>query len=340
VMRLLENNENHFVYLTNGSNGVADDYILDVLHCASADQQIVSLSIFKHDYFYFIEQFAVAFHAQDTDMMQQVRYQIFFKIFVQVFGCQTEADLDRKVFEVLEFFAGKLNAIEAQQVSILIDYLKGRLRQSESDSKWMIAQGHCRNVYHFGAQFYLYGESLATLQDQIIEQDVQRFVEHLRKVQPQIVTVALDPCGVGPSTHFTTLQVIAKALQRYGDETIQFIGYRNVWSCFSVTQASLMVPVTADDMEQMEKVFLNCFATQKDPLHPSPLHEGTFSDVSRQFQEHQMQDVQLLLGDQFEDIRVTRGDSLTKPSVKTGMIFLQKLTLHDLQKIAMEVARK
>ena len=123
----------------------------------------------------------------------------------------------------------------------------------------------------------------------------------------------MDPCGVGPATHFVTLQVVTKALQKYGDPSIEILGYRNVWGSFTLDAASIIVPVNRQEMNQMQSIFSHCFATQKSPLFPSPLFDGSFCQLTTHLQEHHLQDVkESFIGDKAEFLTQYKGALLLK----------------------------
>lgn len=52
-------------------------------------------------------------------------------------------------------------------------------------------------------------------------------------------------------------------------------GYRNVWFEFKPSQATLMIPVSASDLDLMHRTFMACFTTQKTAQFPSPHYDGT-----------------------------------------------------------------
>ncbi len=73
----------------------------------------------------------------------------------------------------------------------------------------------------------------------------------------------VDPVGIGPSTHYTTQQIIEAAIAQINRSNIEIIGYRNVWSSFDIEQASMIVPIIQAELATMESIFINCFASQK-----------------------------------------------------------------------------
>lgn len=304
MMKLLKENKNHILYITDGSNGVADEYIIHLLaDCLSIEKIILQQMVFENFYQQLLELFAEGFHQDNHEKIMQARKFIFLKIIVEIFGSTSVDQLREQIMHLHE------SLLESPYLEIL----KGRLRQSESDSKWMILQGHIDNVTHFGAAFY-HDDSY-----QAINRDIDLFVKYLEQIQPDMITIALDPCGVGPTTHFMSLQVIAKALQKYGNKNIEIIAYRNVWSAFTIAQSSVMIRVTPQEIDLMTSIFLTCFATQKKPIFPSPLDDGPFSKIVTQFMEQQGQDLAILLG---------------KQEVSDSYLFLQKLTIDELLQFA------
>jgi glucosamine-6-phosphate deaminase len=313
AIRNLEKNNNHIVYFTNGAHGVSSDYVLKLLEqIQMLDLDIFFQSVYQISYVQCIANFAQYFHSSDSLLMQKARQSIFAKIIMELFGCNDSTQFTMSIDWVKSYCSN--NFIDHPEHELIYS-LKGRLRQSESDTKWFIVQGHFYNVTHLNSQFY-YEPS-----DQAIEYDVQLFLNYVQKVKPNIVSIAMDPFGVGPATHFTTLQVVFQALQRYGDTSIEILGYRNVWCSFPLAKTSMVALIDQQEMQKMVSIFNHCFATQAQPLFPSPLYEGSFSQLSCHLQEHQLQDLSLLLGDSFHAMH------------PVGAIYLQKLTLISLGNI-------
>jgi glucosamine-6-phosphate deaminase len=81
-----------------------------------------------------------------------------------------------------------------------------------------------------------------------VDRDVLPIFELLRSIRPGVVSVAFDPEGSGPDTHYKVLQAVAEALRLYeessGDTSVRVWGYRNVWYRFRPAEADLMVPVS------------------------------------------------------------------------------------------------
>lgn len=139
--------------------------------------------------------------------------------------------------------------------------------------------------------------------------------------QPNLLTVAFDPEGTGPDTHYKVLQVkIASQVIIACVTVFQVVaaglrialnrndllnpnplvwGYRNVWFTFTPSDATIMIPVSASDLDLMHDTFMSCFTTQKTASFPSPYYDGPFSAWARHLQKGQKDTLQILTGEKF-----------------------------------------
>lgn len=322
LIRQRPTNEYNVLYMTSGSRGVADEYIQRMvdeimLHDVEFFEQVL-----QHFYHNTIELFAQAYHQDDAAAMHRARHLIFCNIIVEIFEAVHVQDLIMQVLLLQKYVLDDERTDVSPTFMSRYNELKGRLRQSESDSKWMIMQGHTNNVRHMHAQCY------DDPSDVCFARDVDSTLAYLEQIQPDIITVAFDPAGVGPASHFMTLQVITQALQQYckqhpDRQEPEIMGYRNIWSNFSMMQADLMVPVSENDLQQMESIFTHCFASQQESLCAAPWHDGPFSHGTRQIQEHQAQDLAVLLHPE------TQAAMLADTA---GVILLKIVTVDDVMK--------
>ena len=78
-----------------------------------------------------------------------------------------------------------------------------------------------------------------------------------------LVSLAFDPEGSGPDTHYKVLQVIAEALRMWSEEEdlskLRIWGYRNVWYRFHPAEANRIVPVSLNAMGVMDDAFTNSY---------------------------------------------------------------------------------
>jgi glucosamine-6-phosphate deaminase len=135
------------------------------------------------------------------------------------------------------------------------------------------------------------------------KRDVEPIIEVLRRVKPTIISLAFDPEGSGPDTHYKVLQVLAEALRQWKKEkdlsNLRIIGYRNVWYRFHPSEANVFVPVSLNSIAVLDWSFRNCYISQVDASFPSHDFDGPFSELSQQIWVDQFKRVQLILGKDF-----------------------------------------
>jgi glucosamine-6-phosphate deaminase len=195
-----------------------------------------------------------------------------------------------------------------------IQRLKGMCREWEVECLWGYYGWNCDNVRHLRLGFYT-GDVFT--KDPTIENDVSPIVDVMKQINPDIITVALDPEASGPDTHYKVLQVIAEALKIYEKQSarkdIKIWGYRNVWYRFEPSEVNIFVPVSLCMFSIMHEAFRNAFVSQKDASFPSYEHDGPFSELAQRIQVEQYQKIKKCLGrewfygHQSPLIRATRG---------------------------------
>ncbi len=131
-------------------------------------------------------------------------------------------------------------------------------------------------------------------------QDVPPIVAELRRINPDVMTVAFDPEASGPDTHYKVMQALAEALRVHlstcDKPNLRVWGYRNVWFRFDPSEANVFVPVTLAMFSVMHDAFMNSFITQKDASFPSHECDGPFSQLAQRIQVEQYQKVKICLG--------------------------------------------
>jgi glucosamine-6-phosphate deaminase len=141
-----------------------------------------------------------------------------------------------------------------------IQRLKGMCREWEADCLWGYFGWSGESVRHLRLGFYT-GDIFT--EEPTAERDVPPVLRLLREVNPDVVTVALDPEASGPDTHYKVLQATTEALRRWSEESgrrdIQVLGYRNVWFRFHPGEADLFVPVSLNMFALQRSAFLHTF---------------------------------------------------------------------------------
>jgi glucosamine-6-phosphate deaminase len=251
---------------------------------------------------------------------------------IEVFEESWLENLEGRIAEMESYFESQY---PGKQDPEYIQKLKGMCREWEAECLWGYFGWTGEHVSHLRLGFYT-GDIFT--KDPTLEQDVPPIVKTLEKTNPDIITVAFDPEGSGPDTHYKVLLAVAEALKIHQETTrrddIQIWGYRNVWYRFGLAEANVYVPVSLNMFAIMHDAFMNSFNSQRAASFPSYEYDGPFSELAQKIQVRQYQKIKICLGREWFNehpsalIRATR-----------GMVLLQEMTpekffqsCRDLQK--------
>jgi glucosamine-6-phosphate deaminase len=249
--------------------------------------------------------------AQDEDEKAEGCARRMLRNLIELFGEGFLKDMDRRVADLDEYFVttypGKKDPPDIQK-------LKGMCREWEAECLWGYYGWQCQNVRHLRLGFYT-GDIFT--EEPTMAKDVPPIVAELKRIDPDIVTVAFDPEASGPDTHYKVMQAISEAIrvhlrtsEKHG---LRIWGYRNVWFRFDPSEANVFVPVTLAMFSTMHGAFMNSFITQKDASFPSPECDGPFSQLAQRIQVEQYRKIKTCLGREWfynhpsALIRATRG---------------------------------
>jgi glucosamine-6-phosphate deaminase len=206
-----------------------------------------------------------------------------------------------------------------------IQLLKGTIREWEVELLWAYFGIEASSVHALRLGFYQ-GDIFS--EEPELNRDVKPIYDLLKKIKPNVVTVAFDPEGSGPDTHYKALQAVAGALKMYekacGDSSIRIWGYRNVWYRFKPSEADIMVPVSLNTLSLLHTAFMNCFGSQRAASFPSYEHDGPFPELTQKIQVEQYEAIKTCLGEGYflkhahPRLRAAR-----------GMIFLRDMSLPE-----------
>merc|ERR1719198_1906943 len=153
----------------------------------------------------------------------------------------------------------------------------------------------------------------------------------MRDVRPDIITLALDPEGTGPDTHYKVLQAVTAAIQKHQEETkredLLVWGYRNVWFRFHPGDVNTIFPVSLQMISTLNHMFLSSFESQREAEFPAYEIQGPFCAMSQRVQVEQYGMIETCLGYQWFHkhpsamIRATR-----------GLVFLREMSIQQLLK--------
>lgn len=178
-----------------------------------------------------------------------------------------------------------------------IQWLKGMLREFEEELVWAHFGVPVKNIHHLRLGFYK-GDVFTEQPEK--ERDMLPILEDLRRINPSVISLAMDPEGSGPDTHYKVLQAIVGAVKEWSKEKdlsdLKIVGYRNVWFKFHPAEADLIVPVSLNDLDILENSFADCYMSQVDASFPSFEHDGMFNELTQKIWVQQLKQIQLLLG--------------------------------------------
>ncbi|MCH7954175.1 MAG: PIG-L family deacetylase [Candidatus Marinimicrobia bacterium] len=335
-------NTHHFTYLTSGFTAVTNEYSTMLLRELKRWLYSDSFkSLEKEDYFISDSELAknrdvflyldgVAYKepiikgkATSRRMLRNMLYLSNEKKLLRVEG---------KIDELINYFDSQYPGAKDDE---LAQKFKGMIREWEADLVWAYYGFHASNVHHLRLGFYK-GDLFT--EEPKVSRDVLPILKHLHEIKPTIITVAFDPEGSGPDTHYKVLQAVTEALKLYGEETdisaVKIWGYRNVWYRFHPAEADIFVPVSLNSMALMEEAFSNCFSSQKSASFPSYEFNGPFSGLVQKIWVEQYLKIKVCLGkDYFYE------NSHPRLRAAHGMLFLKELTPEEFYEYSRSLKR-
>jgi glucosamine-6-phosphate deaminase len=316
-------NSHYFATFTSGFTAVTNRYMLELSRRLKAAldsdrfdfESLTDEGYFDaenshyrdHDVWLYLDGLA----AQSTEMQEEGTLRRLYRDLVAIFEDTDMENLAHRVEELINYFETQY---PGKKDLGYIQTLKGMVREFESECLWGYFGWNSQAIDHLRLGFYK-GEIFT--EDPSVSRDVVPVLELLRKVNPDVVTVAFDPEASGPDTHYKVLQSLAEALRLYREETgrddIEVWGYRNVWYRFDTADANIFVPVSLNMLTLQHHSFMSTYTSQKAASFPSYEFEGPFSLLAQRIQVEQYEQLATLLGKEFfyeharPLVRATRG---------------------------------
>ncbi|HOE24763.1 MAG TPA: hypothetical protein PLT71_04570 [Bacteroidales bacterium] len=314
-------NKFHFSVLTSGFNAVTNTMLLELLE---ETQRLISVGMIQMlrypDFFesgykfkwdkdvsHYLDKVA---DKDEAGKLRGICHRIV-RAMVDIYRLKSKDDLIEQIRKNIEIIR---NSYSGEKNPPDIQLLKGMIREYEEELVWAHYGVLVRNIRHMRLGFYT-GDIFTQQPDR--HRDVKPILEYLRQIEPDIISLAFDPEGSGPDTHYKVLQAIAEALRQWSSEKdlsgLRIIGYRNVWFKFRPSEANVFVPVSLNSMAVLNQSFRDCYISQVNASFPSPAYDGPFSHLSQQVWVEQYKQVQLILGKNFfyenesPKIRATHG---------------------------------
>jgi glucosamine-6-phosphate deaminase len=344
VRHIREHSTRHvFVTFTSGFTAVTNAFMLDQLKLL---QEYIEAGRFgrllKDGYFdpgnitgknRDVWQYLDGVAAGSSLMKDEGRLRRLFRNLIFLYDEKDVARLKDRIEELINYFQTQY---PGRKDLSHIQRLKGMCREWEADCLWGYFGWHSNSVLHLRLGFYT-GELFP--EEPSPQRDVMPVVDVLRRIRPGIVTVALDPEGSGPDTHYKALQAVTESLKMYGREhdahRIRIWGYRNVWYRFHPAEANLFIPVSLNMFALQHSAFMNSFLSQKEASFPSHEYDGPFSDLAQKIQVEQYQKLKICLGRSYfyehesALIRATR-----------GFVFIKEMDIEELYQHTRELQKR
>lgn len=333
IPQLREKTNNfHFSIMTSGFNAVTNEMMINLLEStlgfiAQGKIQMLKFPDFfekgykfkwDKDVSHYLDMIA---DNDETGKLRGVCHRII-RAIVDIYHPANKEELIEQIKKAVDVmkhsYSGEKNTPDIQK-------LKGMLREYEEELVWAHYGVKVQDIKHMRLGFYT-GDIFTELPDK--NRDVLPILESLREIQPDIISLAFDPEGSGPDTHYKVLQAIAEALRQWSMERdlskLRIIGYRNVWFKFHPAEANVFTPVSLNSMAVLDRSFRDCYLSQVNASFPSYSYDGPFSYLSQKRWVEQFKLVQLVLGKDF----FYQNDSPKMRSTH-GMVYHREMTINE-----------
>ena len=335
-------NEFHLSVMTSGFTAVINQYVIDLLNeslrLISEDQiQMIKFPDFFEEGFQYkwdkdIYHYLDAVAANDAfEQRRGVCHRVIRSV-VEVWEVKNEVQLIDTIIDILDNLT---NSYDGSKNPPKIQVLKGMIREMEEELVWAHFGVPVKNVHHLRLGFYQ-GDVFTEQPDD--KRDVLPILEEFRKYKPTVISLAMDPEGSGPDTHYKVLKTIAAAVKEWKMEEdlskLRIIGYRNVWFRFHPSEAEVIVPVSLNALAILDTSFSQCYLSQVNASFPSYQLDGKFSELTQQIWVGQLKQIQFLLGKNFFYQH-------EKPLVRAthGLIYIREMNVDQFLKQAQELEK-
>ena len=325
-------NKNYFAIMTSGFTSVTNSYISSILKKSLELLQAGKIQMTEYqDFFkkgFQLKKGKDVYHYLDKVSAQNFDGQIrglchrIVRSLVSIYKLKSKKELAEKIGQILEYLSG---CYDGEKNPPDIQRLKGMLREFEEELAWAHYGIRMEDIHHLRLGFYT-GDIFSEIPER--GRDVEPILNLIKQTNPDIITLALDPEGSGPDTHYKVLQAIAEAIRIWGKEKdlsdVRIWGYRNVWYRFDPAEANLMFPVSLNSMAVLRDTFMTCYLSQKEASFPSYELDGPFCDLTQKIWVEQHATMELALGKDFwyqnehPHLRATH-----------GLVFLKEMAVAD-----------
>jgi len=332
----------HFSILTSGFTAVTNSFIKDVLIDTKQFLEAGQIEMIEYpDFFdegYQFKRDKDVYHylnkvaARDPRSCRRGLCHRIVRSIVDIYKVKNKQELLNCIDEILSTLK---NSYDGEKNPQKIQILKGMVREFEEELVWAHYGVQVKNVHHLRLGFYT-GDIFTEQPDRT--RDVMPILKLIKDIRPTVISLAFDPEGSGPDTHYKVLQAIAEAIREWKKEddlsNLRIWGYRNVWFKFHPSEANVIVPVSLNALSLLNSSFSNCYLSQVDASFPSYQLDGKFSELAQMIWVEQLKDIQLLLGKNFfyqNDLPLIRATH--------GMLYYKEMSVDEFLHQARELEK-
>jgi glucosamine-6-phosphate deaminase len=330
--RQLRDASNQFIFsvMTSGFTAVINQYVVTLLTetinliSDNKIQMIKFPDFFKEGYkykwdkdiYHYLDSVAAN---DDAEKRRGVCHRVI-RAIVEIWDVKSEEQLVSTIIKILDNLR---NSYDGSKNPPEIQKLKGMIREMEEELVWAHFGVPVKNVHHLRLGFYQ-GDTFSEQPEE--RRDVLPILEEFRKYKPNVISLAMDPEGSGPDTHYKVLKAIAAAVKEWKNEEdlskLRIVGYRNVWFRFHPSEAEVIVPVSLNALSILDSSFTECYLSQVNASFPSYQLDGKFSQLTQRIWVEQLKQIQLLLGKNYFYQH-------EKPLIRAthGLIYIRELTV-------------
>lgn len=299
IQDLVQDNKNYFAYCTSGYTSVTDNHLDDIVSSCDVDYDIEGTT-YEDDIIDYVDTFNISYFKRR---------------------------LERKLFEV-----GGVS-FDLHYDSDLVKKAKGWIREMEAECLCRFNGIDTDNIKHLRLPFYS-DDIFPKYPDK--DKDVKPILDYLLEIKPDIITLALDPEGSGPDTHFKTLIALSEAIDLYKkvNKNVRIWGYRNVWSVFNLSDINLIIPTNHLKMYPFKKLFDVCYLSQSSAEFPSYKTTKSFPEIAIKVWRGQYDVLKFILGRDY-----FLKNSNNKIKTCSGCIYIKDMSVDDFEREMQYVKR-
>jgi glucosamine-6-phosphate deaminase len=335
-------NDFHFAVLTSGFTAVTNGFVIDVLRDTKKflDKGKIEMINFKDffqtgykykwdkDVYHYLNKVAAL---DELGQRRGLCHRVV-RAIVEIYHVN---DTDELRYTINDIIAILKRSYDGEKNPVKVQKLKGMMREFEEELVWAHFGVQVKNVHHLRLGFYT-GDIFTEQPER--SRDVIPILEQLRKIKPTVISLALDPEGSGPDTHYKVLQAIAEAVRLWSEEEdlseLRIWGYRNVWYRFHPAESEVIVPVSLNSLAVLNNAFTDCYMSQVQASFPSHALNGKFSTLTQKIWVEQLKDIQLLLGKDYFYLHKS-----PKVRVSHGLLYFKEMNITEFLSHARELEK-